>query len=71
VREGVRARAAIPLFGRPGITMLQLYAHGSGLFLSMLPYLATMVVLTVISAGPWKGWLKAPACLGKPFHPTV
>jgi ABC-type uncharacterized transport system permease subunit len=73
----VRARAAIPLSGRPGITMLQLYAHGSGLFdlpaqfLSMLPYLVTMVVLTVISAGPWKGWLKAPACLGKPFHPTV
>jgi simple sugar transport system permease protein len=37
----------------------------------MLPYLATIVVLTVISAGPWKGWLNAPACLGKPFHPTV
>ena len=39
--------------------------------LSMLPYLATIVVLTVISAGPWKGWLNAPACLGKPFHHTV
>jgi simple sugar transport system permease protein len=37
----------------------------------MLPYLATIVVLTVISAGPWKGWLNAPACLGKPFYPTV
>jgi general nucleoside transport system permease protein len=63
------------LFG--GVTILQLYAQGSGLFhlpaqlLSMLPYLATIVVLTVISAGPWKGWLNAPACLGKPFHPTV
>jgi ABC-type uncharacterized transport system permease subunit len=57
--------------------MLQLYTHGSALFdlparfLSLLPYLATMAVLTVISAGPWQGWLKAPACLGKPFHPTV
>jgi simple sugar transport system permease protein len=63
------------LFG--GVTILQLYAQGSGLFhlpaqlLSMLPYLATIVVLTVISAGSWKGWLNAPACLGKPFHPTV
>jgi ABC-type uncharacterized transport system permease subunit len=51
--------------------------HGSGLFdrpaqfLSMLPYLATMVVLSVVSAGPSKGWLNAPACLGEPFHPTV
>ena len=63
------------LFG--GVTIFQLYAQGSGLLhlpaqlLSMLPYLATIVVLTVISAGPWKGRLNAPACLGKPFHPTV
>ena len=63
------------LFG--GVTILQLYAQGSGLFhlpaqlLSMLPYLATIVVLTIISAGPWKGRLNAPACLGRPFHPTV
>jgi general nucleoside transport system permease protein len=63
--------------GHGGITILQLYAQGSGLFhlpaqlLSMLPYLATIAVLTIISAGPWKGWLNAPACLGKSFHPTV
>jgi simple sugar transport system permease protein len=63
------------LFG--GVTILQLYAQGSALLhlpaqlLSMLPYLATIVVLTIISAGPWKGRLNAPACLGKPFHPTV
>ena len=63
------------LFG--GVTILQLYAQGSALlhlpaqFLSMLPYLATILVLTIISAGPWKGRLNAPACLGKPFHPTV
>ncbi len=63
------------LFG--GVTILQLHAQGAGTFavpsqvLSMLPYVATILVLTVISAGPWKGWLKAPACLGKPFHPTV
>ena len=63
------------LFG--GVTILQLYAQGSGLFhlpaqlLSMLPYLMTILVLTIISAGPWKGRLNAPACLGRPFHPTV
>ena len=63
------------LFG--GVTILQLQVQGSALLdvpsqlLSMLPYLATIVVLTVISAGPWKGWLNAPACLAKPFHPTV
>ncbi|MEZ5862989.1 MAG: ABC transporter permease [Geminicoccaceae bacterium] len=62
------------LFG--GVTILQLHAQGMGLFavpsqvLSMLPYLATIVVLVVISAGPWKGRLQAPACLGRPFHPT-
>ena len=63
------------LFG--GVTILQLYAQGSALFhvpaqlLSMLPYLATIAVLTIISAGPWKGRLNAPACLGEPFHPTL
>jgi len=62
------------LFG--GVTILQLHAQGLGLFavpsqvLSMLPYLATIVVLVVISVGPWKGRLQAPACLGRPFHPT-
>ena len=41
-------------------------------FVTVGPHLvATILVLTVISAGPWKGWLKAPACLGKPFHPAV
>jgi simple sugar transport system permease protein len=39
--------------------------------MSMLPYLATILVLTVIAAGPWKGRLNAPACLGKPFRPST
>ena len=62
------------LFG--GVTILQLHAQGLGIFavpaqvLSMLPYIATILVLVLISAGPWKGRLQAPACLGKPFHPT-
>ena len=28
-------------------------------------------LLTVIAAGPWKGRLDAPACLGKPFRPST
>jgi general nucleoside transport system permease protein len=63
------------LFG--GVTILQLYAQGAGGFgvpaqvMSMLPYLATILVLVIISAGPWKGRLNAPACLGKPFRPAT
>ncbi|MDR0780200.1 MAG: BMP family ABC transporter substrate-binding protein, partial [Pseudomonadales bacterium] len=38
-------------------------------FLTMLPYLATIVVLALISRNP--AWIKAnmPASLDKPFHP--
>ncbi len=63
------------LFG--GVTILQLYAQGAGgigvpaQVMSMLPYVATIVVLTVIAAGPWKGRLDAPACLGRPFRPST
>ncbi len=62
------------LFG--GVTILQLHAQGLGLFavpsqvMSMLPYIATIIVLVVISIGPWKARLQAPACLGRPFLPT-
>ena len=60
------------LFG--GIAILQLYLQGSGLVvvptqvLAMLPYLATIVVLTLISSGSARSRLGAPACLGKPFR---
>ncbi|MDX6751534.1 ABC transporter permease [Geminicoccaceae bacterium 1502E] len=70
----LRLLAGAYLFG--GVTILQLHAQGAGLFhvpaqlLSMLPYLATILVLVVIAAGPWRGRLNAPACLGKPFRPT-
>ena len=63
------------LFG--GVTILQLYAQGAGGFgipaqvMSMLPYIATILVLTAIAAGPWKGRLDAPACLGRPFRPST
>ncbi len=60
------------LFG--GVTMLQFHLQGVGVqvasqVLSMLPYLATIVVLALISRNP--DWIRAnmPASLGKPFHP--
>ena len=60
------------LFG--GVTMLQFHLQASGVhvasqLLSMLPYLATIVVLALISRNP--AWIRAnmPASLGKPFHP--
>jgi simple sugar transport system permease protein len=59
------------LFG--GITILQLHSQALGVkvdaqLLSMLPYLATIVVLVIISRDEMKTRLTAPACLGKPFH---
>ena len=59
------------LFG--GITILQLHVQGLGIaipsqFLSMLPYLATILVLVVISRDAAKIRLNAPACLGRRFH---
>ena len=60
------------LFG--GVTMLQFHLQASGVdvpsqFLSMLPYVSTIVVLCLISKNP--RWLRAnmPASLGKPFTP--
>ncbi|MBX3632422.1 MAG: ABC transporter permease [Acidovorax sp. SCN 68-22] len=60
------------LFG--GVTMLQFHLQASGVhvpsqWLSMLPYLATIVVLALISRNP--AWIRVnmPASLGKPFHP--
>jgi ABC-type uncharacterized transport system permease subunit len=61
------------LFG--GITILQLHVQGLGLaipsqFLTMLPYLATILVLVLISRDRTRIRLNAPACLGKPFYAT-
>ncbi len=61
------------LFG--GVTILQLHAQGAGVtipsqFLSMLPYLATIMVLVMISSDSSRVRLSAPASLGKPFHPS-
>jgi general nucleoside transport system permease protein len=68
----LRALAGAYLFG--GVTMLQLHLQGRGVnlpsqFLAMLPYLATILVLAVISRK--RGLVRAnmPASIGKPFYP--
>jgi simple sugar transport system permease protein len=60
------------LFG--GVTMLQFHLQSTGVdiasqFLTMLPYVATIVVLALISRNP--AWIRInmPASLGKPFYP--
>jgi simple sugar transport system permease protein len=58
------------LFG--GIMYMSLYIQGLGVnlpsqFISSLPYLATIVVLVMISRDRLRIRLNAPACLGRPF----
>ncbi len=60
------------LFG--GVTMLQFHLQGIGVdvpsqFLSMLPYVATIVVLALISRNPQWIRINMPASIGKPFFP--
>ena len=69
----VRVLGGAYLFG--GVTILQLHAQGMGVsvasqLLSMLPYLATVVVLVVISRDRAAMRLHTPACLGRTFHPA-
>ncbi len=60
------------LFG--GVTMLQFALQGRGVeiasqLLAMLPYIATIVVLALISRNAAFIRINMPASLGKPFHP--
>jgi len=60
------------LFG--GVTMLQFHLQGEGVqipsqFLTMLPYVATIVVLVLISRNATWIRVNMPASLGKPFFP--
>ena len=62
------------MFG--GITILQLHAQAAGLdlpsqVLSMLPYLATILVLVLISKDQSRIRKHAPACIGRIFHPAA
>ena len=66
-----RVLAGAYLFG--GVTLAQFQAQALGLdmpsqFLAMLPYVATIVVLALISRDAATIRLNAPASLGRPFH---
>jgi simple sugar transport system permease protein len=67
-----RVLAGAYLFG--GVTLAQFQAQALGVeipsqYLSMLPYVATILVLAIISRDATVIRLNAPASLGKPFHP--
>jgi simple sugar transport system permease protein len=60
------------LFG--SVTLAQFQAQAAGVALSsqllaMLPYVATIIVLAIISRDATMIRLNAPASLGKPYHP--
>ncbi|MBO0661315.1 ABC transporter permease [Jiella sp. MQZ9-1] len=69
-----RMLAGAYLFGLVITMELQAKAAGFNIlapeFLAALPYIATIVVLAVISAAK-RGGTNAPACLGKPFRATA
>lgn len=69
-----RVLAGAYLFG--GVTLAQFQAQAAGVelpsqLLAMLPYLATVVVLAVISRDVRLIRQNAPASLGRPFHPDT
>ncbi len=62
------------LFG--GVTVIQLHVQGFGVdieaqYLSMMPYLVTILVLVLISNDKARTTLNAPACLAKPFFAST
>jgi simple sugar transport system permease protein len=62
------------LFG--GVTMLQFFLQGRGVdlptqLLAMTPYLATIIVLALISRSPRWIRINMPASLGRPFSPNA
>jgi simple sugar transport system permease protein len=67
-----RAIVGAYLFG--AITILQFHAQGAGIgipsqFMSSLPYLATIIVLVLISYERTRARANTPLCLGVPFVP--
>jgi ABC-type uncharacterized transport system permease subunit len=68
-----RAAVGAYLFGT--VAILGFYAQGAGVripsqFISSLPYLATILVLVVISRNRTLMRANTPACLGRPFVPA-
>ena len=69
-----RALLGAHVFG--GVTIIQLNLQALGVaiesqYLSMTPYLVTIVVLVIISADKARARLNAPGCLGKPFFASA
>jgi simple sugar transport system permease protein len=59
------------LFGGVSILQLNLQAMGADIpvaYLSMAPYLVTILVLVIMSADRKRASLNAPASLGRAFH---
>ncbi len=70
------ARVLIGAYIFGGITIIGLHVQAMGLdvsshLIATLPYIATIVVLAMISRDATKIRLNAPACLGRPFHPVA
>jgi simple sugar transport system permease protein len=72
----LRVLAGAYLFG--GVLISQLFVQGSGTsieipsqFLSMLPYIATIVVLVLIARNPNTIRLNSPVSLGQPYRPDA
>ncbi|QPC44828.1 ABC transporter permease [Kaustia mangrovi] len=70
----VRVALGAYLFG--GITILGLHVQALGFdvssqLMATLPYIATVVVLALISRDATRIRLNAPAALGRPFHPAA
>jgi general nucleoside transport system permease protein len=72
----LRVLAGAYLFG--GVLIAQLFVQGSGAqievpsqFLSMLPYIATIVVLVLIARNPNTIRLNSPVSLGQPYRPDA
>ncbi|MDF2232751.1 ABC transporter permease [Albimonas sp. CAU 1670] len=66
-----RAVLGAYIFGGVTIAQLNLQALGVAIesqYLSMTPYLVTIVVLVIISADKRRARMNAPACLGRPFY---
>lgn len=62
------------LFGGVTVLQLNLQAAGAGIgvaYLSMAPYLVTILVLVVMSSDRRRTSVNAPACLGRAFHASA
>jgi len=72
--SGLTQRLLEATLSRSGVTIAQFFAQGAGVeissqFLSALPYLATIVVLVLISRNVTMIRLNSPVSLGRSYRP--